>query len=77
MRLCVEMSVPYKLVYPSEWRKNCNFLKGNDKHRENQKKIAQQWVLETYGKKCIQDEADAICIGYSEINAVDDKIEWG
>ena len=77
MRLCVEMGVPYKLVYPSEWRKNCNFLKGNDKHRENQKKIAQQWVLETYGKKCIQDEADAICIGYSEINAVDDKIEWG
>lgn len=55
-----------KLVYPSEWRAKCNFLKGEDKHRDNQKRIAQQWVLSTFNKKCTQDEADAICIGYSE-----------
>ena len=39
--LCVENEIDYKLVYPSEWRKECNFLKGNDLKRENQKKIAQ------------------------------------
>jgi hypothetical protein len=41
MALCVENEIDYKLVYPSEWRKECNFLKGNDLKRENQKKIAQ------------------------------------
>lgn len=29
-----------KLIYPSEWRAKCNFLKGEDKHRDNQKRIA-------------------------------------
>lgn len=76
MRVCIQKQVPYKLVYPSEWRKNCKFLAGNDKHRENQKKVAQQWVLDTYGVKCIQDEADAICIGYSEVIQQNNAIEW-
>ena len=58
--------IDHKLVYPNEWRSACNFLKGEDKHRDNQKKIAQQWVAQTFGRKCTQDEADAICIGYSE-----------
>lgn len=76
MTVCNEMKVPHKLVYPSEWRKNCSFLKGNDKHRENQKKIAQQWVMETFNKKCTQDESDAICIGYSESLDYSNAIEF-
>ena len=76
MKLCVEKKIPYKLIYPTEWRKECNFLKGNDKHRDNQKKIAQEWVLNTFNKKCTQDEADAICIGYSEIKQLNNRIEF-
>lgn len=76
MHLCVINKIEYKLIYPSEWRKVCNFLKGNDKHRDNQKKIAQEWVLENYHKKCTQDESDAICIGYAEMKNVNNVLEW-
>lgn len=65
LRMCVAKGVKYQLVRPSEWRAECDFLKGHDKHRENQKKIAQTWVMETFGQKCTQDESDAICIGYA------------
>lgn len=68
MELCNDMDVPFTLMYPSEWRKACNFLKGQDNKRDSQKKIAQQWVMDTYNKKCTQDEADAICIGYGYNN---------
>lgn len=76
MNLCVENEIDYKLVYPSEWRKECNFLKGNDLKRENQKKIAQQWVKDTYGMKCTQDEADAICIGFAENKEQNECLTW-
>ena len=58
-------SLPYELIYPTEWRSKCDFLKGKGKSRVEQKKIAQQWVKETFDKKCTQDEADAICIGWA------------
>lgn len=72
--LCQEKKVAYKIVRPSEWRSRCNFLKGNDLHRASQKKIAQDWVFKTYGMKCTEDEADAICIGYSEI--IESAFDW-
>lgn len=62
--LCQLNNIQYEIVYSSVWRKSCNFLKGNDKHRDAQKKITQDWVLKEYNKKCTQDESDAICIGY-------------
>lgn len=58
-------SLPYKLLYPTEWRAKCHFLKDKGKDRASQKKIAQNWVLQQFNKKCTQDEADAICIGWS------------
>ena len=58
-------SLPYKLIYPTEWRAKCDFLKGKEKSRANQKKEAQEWVFRQFNKKCTQDEADAICIGWS------------
>ena len=76
MALCVENEIDYKLVYPSEWRKECNFLKGNDLKRENQKKIAQQWVKDKYDMKCTQDEADAICIAYAENKTQEGCLTW-
>lgn len=74
MELCNEMNIPFTLIYPSEWRKACNFLKGNDTKREAQKKIAQQWVLDTFKKKCTQDEADAICIGWGYLHLEPEEI---
>lgn len=74
--LTQELNIPYKLVYSSDWRADCNFLKNQDKKRENQKKIAQQWVLETFNKKCTQDESDAICIGYAMSLDKYDVINW-
>lgn len=76
MLLCKQHKIPYKIIYPTEWRERCNFLKGHDLHRENQKKIAQQWVFATYGKKCTQDESDAICIGYTETEDQNDELNF-
>lgn len=74
--LLVEKKIKYKMVYSSDWRSDCEFLKKQDKHRENQKKIAQQWVKDTYNLKCTQDESDAICIGYSASIQEDKRLEW-
>ncbi len=74
MELCNEMYIPFTLLYPSEWRKACNFLKGNDVTRDSQKKIAQQWVLNNFNKKCTQDEADAICIGWGYLRQEPEEI---
>lgn len=76
LRLCAQKKKKYKLVYPSEWRAACDFLKGKEKTREPQKKIAQQWVATTYQMKCTQDESDAICIGYSEVLKADSEFDW-
>ena len=76
MRTCIAKNVPYQLIRPSEWRATCDFLKENDKHRDNQKKIAQEWVLTTFQKKCTQDEADAICIGYALSKKEDNDLNF-
>lgn len=74
--LCEELRIPYQIVYASEWRKSCDFLKGNDKHRNEQKKITQKWVKDTFGLQCTQDEADAICIGFHATLSSEDFYDW-
>lgn len=76
LQICINRKIEYKIVKPSEWRAQCNFLKGNDKHRDNQKKIAQEWVKATFNKKCTQDESDAICIGYAMSQWEDNNLEF-
>ena len=56
----IENKIKYHLVYSSEW-KSYNKIIG--KSRAEQKRNAQKFVLDTYGYKATQDEADAICIG--------------
>ena len=60
--LMVELNIPYQIVSSNTWKSKLD-IKG--KQRAEQKKNAQQWVLDTYNKKCTQDEADSICIGAS------------
>ena len=74
--MLIDWHIDYKIIKPSEWRAACNFLKGQDKHRASQKKIAQDWVLSTYGRKCTQDEADAICIGHAVVQQEDSELNW-
>lgn len=58
--LAAEKNLPYELVYSTVWKSTLQ-IKGRT--RPEQKKNAQQYVLNTYGKKVTQDESDAICIG--------------
>lgn len=74
--VCKEFSIPFEIWSPNQWRAECNFLKGNEKNRNAQKKIAQQWVLNQFGAKCTQDEADAICIGYAVDHAANNELNW-
>ena len=64
--LMVELKIPYQVVSSNTWKSKLD-IKG--KQRTEQKKNAQQWVLNTYDKKCTQDEADAVCIGASTLVA--------
>lgn len=73
---CWNLGMPVELIRPNEWRAICHFLKDQDKHRDAQKKIAQQWVHDTFNKVCTQDEADAICIGYAASQSMDNELNW-
>lgn len=58
--LITEMGVPSHAVLASVW-KSVVGIKG--RARAEQKRNAQQHVIDTYGIKATQDESDAICIG--------------
>ena len=56
----VEQGHSYYVVSSNTWKSQLG-IKGRT--RPEQKKNAQSYVLEHYGKKVSQDEADSICIG--------------
>ena len=58
----VEKSMPYEIVSSNTWKSKLE-IKG--KQRAEQKKNAQQYIINKYNKKVTQDEADAICLGTS------------
>lgn len=70
--LCAEMSIPATLVLASSWKHTLGIKGAN---RAAQKKNAQQYVLDNYNIKAIQDTVDAICIGlhYTKEN---DGFNW-
>ena len=72
LELCEELQIKYKIV-SSNTRKSTLKIKG--KNRTEQKKNAQNYVQETYGVNCTQDEADAICIG-SHMCIAEAGISW-
>lgn len=67
---CVEFKYPYHVVSSNTWKSKLNIA---GKERATQKRNAQEWVLNTYGLKVTQDEADACCLGASLL--VKDKNE--
>lgn len=58
--LCVELNKPVVAVLAGTWKSTLG-IKG--KTRPEQKKNAQQYILDKYNLKIIQDIVDAICIG--------------
>ena len=61
----VEIDMEYEIISSNTWKSKCGIRKLG---REKEKKAAQDFVNSTYGIKVTQDEADAICLGYSCLN---------
>lgn len=64
--LLTELHIPNTSVLAASWKSTLS-IKG--KTRPEQKRNAQQYVIDKYGKKPTQDECDAICIGEHYIRA--------
>lgn len=70
----VENKIPYEVIPSSSWKSTCG-VKG--RARADQKKNAQNFVLEFYGVKAIQDICDSVCIGHHSLKEKDKEINWG
>lgn len=72
--MCVALDIPQSAVLASTWK---SYLGIKGKARAEQKRNAQTWVVQTYGKKPTQDECDAICIGmYGVKNSTSSGFDW-
>lgn len=71
--LLTEMNIKNSAVLSSSWKSTLG-IKGRT--RPEQKKNAQEYVFNTYGKKPTQDECDAICIGCHKIKNVKEDYDW-
>lgn len=56
--------VDFSIYYASEWKSTCKIT---GRTRSEQKRNAQQLVMDMFGKKVIQDTCDAICLGLHEL----------
>lgn len=79
--LGAEKDIPTAAVLAVKWK---NGLKFKTRHREDQKREAQQVVQFLFNEKATQDEADAVCIGiyylktfvYNEAAAAEEDFNW-
>ena len=65
-----------ELIYPSSWRAAIGIKTGRGIKRTSLKEQDIEWVRANYGMTVNDDEADAICIGYSCCNDVETEINW-
>lgn len=71
--LVTELKLDYVTVPPIVWKAT---FKIAGKGRKVEKKLAQEYVLATYGIKCTEDEADATCIGAHIIKKQGSEFNW-
>ena len=62
--MCLDEGIEYEVIAPSHWK---SIIKIKSKYRRDQKKEAMEFVDSFFGENATEDEADAICIGYSYI----------
>ena len=71
--LLTELQMDYTIVPPVVWKAT---FKIAGKGRTKEKKMAQEYVFNTYGIKCTEDEADATCIGAHVIQKQNSEFNW-
>lgn len=71
--LVEELDVDYTIVPPIVWKAS---FKIAGKGRAKEKKMAQEYVFNTYGMRCTEDEADATCIGAHVIQKKNSQFDW-
>ena len=72
--LLTELDMDYTIVPPIVWKAT---FKIAGKGRAKEKKMAQEYVFNTYGIRCSEDEADATCIGAHVIQKQNSEFNWG
>ena len=73
LELLQERKMTYYVVAPNVWKAT---FKIAGRGREVEKKLAQKYVLDEYGMKCTQDEADAACIGIHITKTTTESFDW-
>ena len=68
-----ELQIDYYIVPPIVWKAT---IKIAGKGRTAEKKLAQKWVVDNYGLKCTEDEADAACLGTHVIKKENESFDW-
>lgn len=71
--LMEELDMKYTIVPPVTWKASFKFA---GKGRAAEKKMAQQYILDTYEIRCTEDEADATCIGAHIIKKQQTEFDW-
>ena len=71
--LATELEIPNTPVLAGTWKSTLG-IKG--KTRPEQKRNAQQWVIDNYSMSPTQDECDAICIGAHILTKKDSEFNW-
>lgn len=66
-------NLPYDIISSSSWKSTCG-IKG--RIRNEQKANAKKFAETTYQVNLIQDEADAICIGYHCLHLKNNDCAW-
>ena len=68
-----EINMDYYVIPPVVWKAT---VKIAGKGREAEKKLAQKYIVETYGCTCTEDEADAACLGTHIIKKENSEFDW-
>ena len=68
-----EIGMDYYIIPPTVWKST---VKIAGKGRAKEKKLAQEYVFNTYGIRCTEDEADATCIGAHVIKKQESEFNW-
>ena len=71
--LLTELDIEYYIIPPIVWKAT---FKIAGKGRTAEKKMAQRWVIDNYGLRCTEDEADAACLGTHVIKNLDNNFDW-
>ena len=71
--LVTELKLPVTAILAASWKSTLG-IKG--KQRAEQKRNAQQYIIDTFGIKPTQDECDAICIGLHYLAQKKSAFDW-